>query len=97
MPDENCRTLVDYIPFIGLAIGKSTMSAPLITRLTETIVMSMVAGGFAMYVAVETIKTELNQLKLMLHKVEQKVDSVDVKVEKVRSDLYVPLGKGGMR
>ncbi len=94
MPDENCRQLIDYIPFIGLAIGNRSMSTPLITRLSETIIMSVIAGGFAMYISVETIKTELTQLKLMIHSLESKVDAVDHKVEKVRADLYVPIGKG---
>lgn len=105
MPNEHCRqiisnsyTFVDYIPFIGMMIsGKNQMATPLTTRLVETVLMSAVAGGFAMYVSVEVVKTELNSVKSGIVKLDEKVevkfDQLDNKIEKVRGDLYVPRGK----
>lgn len=92
MPDDNCRQLLDYIPFLGLISGKAPMATPLTTRLFETAIMSAVAGAFATYVGVEIIKVEINSLKTNIQKVEDKVEQVDHKLERVRSDLYVPRG-----
>lgn len=93
MPDENCRQLLDYIPFIGLMAGRTEMATPLSTRLFETAIMSAVAGGFATYVGVEVLKADINSIKASIEKVDAKVDQVDSKIERVRSDLYVPRGK----
>jgi hypothetical protein len=103
MPNEHCRqivesgfTLRDYIPFAALISGKAQMATPLTTRLVETVIMSVVAGGFAMYVSVEVVKTELNSVKSGIIKLDEKVeikfDQLDNKIEKVRGDLYVPRG-----
>ena len=92
MPDDNCRHLLDYIPFLGLISGKSQMDAPLTTRLVETAVMSAVAGAFATYVGVEILKNDINTIKTTIDKIEDKIDAVDLKIERVRSDLYVPRG-----
>lgn len=93
MPDENCRQLIDYIPFLGLISGKTPMATPLTTRLVETAIMSAVAGAFATYVGVEVLRSDINYIKASISEVKQKVDEVDNKVERVRSDLYVPLGR----
>lgn len=97
MPDETCRQLLDYVPFLGLISGKQQMATPLFTRLTETAIMSIVAGGLAMYVSVEVIQAELNSVKYSINrldeKVETKFDKLDTKIEKVRGDVYIPLGK----
>lgn len=92
MPDDSCRHLLDYIPFMGLISGKTQMVTPLTTRLVETAIMSAVAGAFATYVGVEIIKVEINSLKNSIQKVDQKVEQVDSKLERVRSDLYIPRG-----
>ena len=88
--DDNCRHLLDYIPFLGLISGKTQMATPLTTRLVETAIMSAVAGAFATYVGVEIIKVEINVVKNSIEKLEHKIDHVDNKLEKVRSDLYIP-------
>lgn len=93
MPDDNCRHLLDYIPFVGLMAGRSQMATPLSTRLFETAVMSAVAGAFATYVGVEVLKTDINSIKESINKVDAKIEQVDNKIERVRSDLYVPRGK----
>lgn len=92
MPDDNCRHLLDYIPFFGLIASKTQMATPLTTRLVETAIMSAVAGAFATYVGVEVIKNDINVIKVSIDKVDAKVDQVDNKLERVRSDLYVPRG-----
>lgn len=92
MPDDNCRHLIEYIPFLGLISGKTQMATPLTTRLVETAIMSAVAGAFATYVGVEIIKTDINGIKVTIDKIEDKIDQVDNKIERVRSDLYVPRG-----
>lgn len=92
MPDDSCKHLLDYIPFMGLISGKTQMATPLTTRLVETAIMSAVAGAFATYVGVEIIKVEISTLKSSIHKVEEKVEQVDNKLERVRSDLYIPRG-----
>lgn len=108
MPNEHCRQIIenidngyrllDYVPFAALISGKNQMATPLTTRLVETVLMSAVAGGFAMYVSVEVVKTELNSVKSSIVKLDEKVevkfDQLDNKIEKVRSDLYVPRGGG---
>lgn len=107
MPNEHCRQIIenidtgykllDYIPFAALISGKNQMATPLTTRLVETVLMSAVAGGFAMYVSVEVVKTELNSVKSGIVKLDEKVDvkfdQLDNKIERVRGDLYVPRGK----
>lgn len=94
MPDESCRQLIEYIPFLGAIIsGKNHMATPLTTRLVETAIMSAVAGAFATYIGVEVLKSDINYIKASITEVKQKVDEVDNKVERVRADLYVPLGK----
>lgn len=93
MPDENCRHLLDYIPFMGLVAGRPHMATPLTTRLFETAIMSAVAGAFATYIGVEVLKSDIQYIKQSISEVKQKVDEVDNKVERVRSDLYVPLGR----
>ena len=92
MPDDNCRHLLDYIPFLGLISGKAQTATPLTTRLVETAVMSAVAGAFATYVGVEILKNDINTIKTTIDKIEDKIDKVDHKIERVRSDLYVPRG-----
>lgn len=92
MPDQDCHSLLSYIPFLGLIAKDPKIQSPVSVRLVETAIMSVVAGGFAMYISVEVIKTEMTSLKESIHKVDVKVDQVDNKIERVRSDLYVPRG-----
>jgi outer membrane murein-binding lipoprotein Lpp len=93
MPDDNCRHLLEYIPFLGLMTGKTQMATPLTTRLVETAIMSAVAGGFAVYVGVEVLKSDINYIKASIQEVNLKVDKLENNLDRVKSDLYVPRGK----
>lgn len=97
MPDQNCHSLMQYIPFIGLIANNPNVKTPFGTKMAETAIMSVVAGGFALYVSVEVIKSELTAIKVSMEKrfdnIEIKVEQVDSKVERVRGDLYIPRGK----
>jgi rRNA processing protein Krr1/Pno1 len=93
MPDEHCRTFLDNIPFIGLAMAKGQMvQTPLMTRLIETLIMSAVAGGFATYVGLKVLEQDMYSIKQSIIKIESSVDKIDQKIEKVRGDMYVPRG-----
>lgn len=106
MPDEKCHSLLNGIPFIGLAVARAKdMQTPLSTRLFETVVMSAVAGGFATYVGVKlleqdilTIKNSMYEIKQSVDKFDQKLEEnttkLDQKLEQVRRDVYVPRGVG---
>ncbi len=41
MPDPNIHSLLDYIPFVSLVVGNKDIPTPLVTRLAETVVMSL--------------------------------------------------------
>lgn len=92
MPDEKCHQFAQYLPFVGLAMGTDTSKSPMITRMLEAAIMSAVAGGFALYVSVEVIKGELNNIANRVEAVAIQVEKVDQKVERVRNDLYIPRG-----
>jgi len=91
MPDEKCNSFVQYIPFMGLIMGKVGQT-PLFARLAEAAVMSLVAGALAMYVGVEVLKVQIQSIESQIEQVDRKVDSVDKKVEKIKDDLYIPRG-----
>jgi hypothetical protein len=92
MPDEHCRTLIDVIPFLGLAMAKGTPNSPLMTRLIETAIMSVIAGGFATYLGVKLLEQEMTGIKGSIVRIEASVEKIDNKLERVRSDIYVPRG-----
>lgn len=78
-----------YIPFMSLMAG-NPQNTPLITKMIETAVMSVVAGAVGVYVGVEVIKNDLTYLKAGISETNQKVEKLDEKVEQLRRDLYVP-------
>jgi flagellar capping protein FliD len=98
MPDEKCNSFLSAIPFIGLALGHESAS-PLITRLAETAIMSLVAGGFAMYIATEKIQWEIASIKQhdvqninkTLEKIDRKVDQnfqqLDKKIDRTNDQM----------
>tara|TARA_R110000803_G_scaffold210829_1_gene284079 strand:- start:22209 stop:22484 length:276 start_codon:yes stop_codon:yes gene_type:complete len=90
MPDEKCHHFINYLPFVGLTMNNMDVKSPFITRMLEAAIMSVVAGGFAMYVSVAIIKTELEQVRNSVTAVAVQVELVNRKIEKVRDDLYVP-------
>ena len=83
---------VEYMPFFGLAAGQPAGSTPIITRIIETMVMSLVAGAVGVYVGVEVIKNDLIYLKQGIAETNIKIERVDTKVEQIRRDLYRPIG-----
>lgn len=85
-------SLVDYIPFVGLAINHDATRTPIVTKLIETAIMAAVAAGFATYIGVELLRQDVTSLKTSLDKLDSKIEKLDEKVERVRSDLYVPRG-----
>lgn len=98
---ENPHKLIDfitshpwaeYMPFVGLAAGKPIGSTPIITRMVETAIMSVVAGAVGIYVGVEVIKNDLQYLKQGVTETNVKIEKLEAKVEQIRSDLYVPRG-----
>lgn len=89
---ERIKTLLDFIPFIGLMVSPPR-NLPIVTKLLETAIMSAVAGAFATYIGVEMLKVEIVNIKSAIHEVEKKVEKVDEKIERVRGDVYVPRGK----
>lgn len=89
MPDDKCNSFAQYVPFVGLMMGKVGQT-PMFARLAEAAVMSLVAGAFALYVGVEVIKVEIRNIEYQIQQVDKKVESVDSKVEKIKSDLYIP-------
>lgn len=99
---ENPHKLIDFvashpasefIPFLGLAAGKPIGSTPMLTRMIETAIMSIIAGAVGVYVGVEVIKNDLQYLKSGVAEVNHKVEKLENKVEQIRADLYVPRGK----
>tara|TARA_R110000822_G_C15338773_1_gene495885 strand:- start:12202 stop:12477 length:276 start_codon:yes stop_codon:yes gene_type:complete len=90
MPDDKCHHFINYLPFVGLTMNNMDVKSPFITRMFEAAIMSAVAGGFAMYVSVAIIKTEIDQLRVSVFAVATQVEQVNRKIEKVRDDLYVP-------
>tara|TARA_R110000803_G_scaffold4054_9_gene13928 strand:- start:4217 stop:4492 length:276 start_codon:yes stop_codon:yes gene_type:complete len=90
MPDEKCHHFINYLPFVGLNMSNMDVKSPFITRMLEAAIMSAVAGGFAMYISVAIIKTEIDQLRVGMSAVSAQVEVVNKKIEKVRDDLYVP-------
>jgi len=97
MPDEHCRTalqeIVRHLPFIGLAVGKVGES-PLSTRLVETAIMSVVAGGFATYINVRMMEEKLIQLNRNIEEsateTKEKIAEVKQEVRQIRTDIYAP-------
>ena len=74
---------MQYVPFFSLITNRPPLSTPIITRIIETVAMSAVAGLVGMYVGFEVIKNDISVLKASIEK-------IDVKVEQIRHDLYVP-------
>lgn len=68
------------------------INTPLVTRLIETLIMSAVAGGFATYVGLKVLEQDVGSIKDSITKIEASMDKIDQKIEKVRSDMYVPRG-----
>ena len=93
---QNAHHFLSYLPFFGLMAGQSNGSTPIITKLLEAAVMSLVTSAIGVYVAVEVLKSDLNYLKSYATETNSKVEKVDAKVEQLRRDLYVPrYGVGG--
>ena len=82
----------EYMPFLGLAAGHPSGATPIVTRIIETLIMSMVAGAVGVYVGVEVIKNDLMYLKQGVNETNIKIERVDEKVEQIRRDLYRPIG-----
>ena len=82
----------EYIPFLGMTAGKPIGTTPLMTRLIETAIMSIVAGAVGIYVGVEVIKNDLLYLKQGVTETNVKIEKLEEKVEQIRADLYVPRG-----
>lgn len=87
---ERLRHLIDFLPFVTLMAGNPSNKTPMVTRMIEMAIMSCVAGGFATYIGVEMLKVEIANIKTAIHQVEEKVEKMDGKVERIRSDLYIP-------
>jgi len=92
MEGQNYSSLLSYVPFVGLMLNDPSIQSPISVRLVETAIMSVVAGGFSMYVTVQVLSSDIRGLKEAIIKVEGKVEQVDTKLEKVRTDLYIPRG-----
>jgi type III secretory pathway component EscU len=86
MPDENCRNLLQFIPFVGLVTG-SSMSTPLTTRLLETAIMSAVSIGLATYVVLKQLEVKFQNMENQLTEFKREMKD---EVKEIRRDLYVP-------
>lgn len=81
---EPPTSLLDYIPFLGLITGKQNMASPLMTRLLETCVMSLVAGGAGMYVSTKVMEVQVAEMKS--HELEMQAQLVH-QMDDLRADI----------
>lgn len=89
---DKMAEVINYVPFMSAII--KTKPTPISTRLIETAIMALVAGGLSIWVAVPVIQKDLETLRQDVRRVDLKVDNVGSKVEKLRSDLYEPRNGG---
>lgn len=68
---------LQYIPFFGMVLGGGKNGKQLITRLTEAVIIAVMAGYISSYITLKVI--------------EIRMDSVEVKVDKIFNDIYKPV------
>lgn len=83
MPDENCQSWYQYIPFLSLISGGTPMQTPLSTRLMETAVMALV-GVVASYLLI------IPRMEEKLSHLQTTVQEVKTDVKQIQRDLYEP-------
>jgi hypothetical protein len=95
VPDENCRNLLQFIPFVGLMTGGS-MSTPLTTRLLETFIMSAVSIGLATYVVLKQLEVKFQNMEIQLTEMKDEVKEIrrDLYVPRANQELYIPQNPG---
>lgn len=94
---ERILKIVDwlhYMPFIGLLVTqKSTIidakTSPMITRLIETAIMAVIAGGLAIYVSIPQMKDHIDRLKVGQDKIETKLDEKAVQIQAIDRQVIV--------
>ena len=80
---EQLTQLVDWVPFIGLAIGNPEHQ-PVITRLIEAAIIGVVV----MYGTVQATGARIDGL-------EQRVQEVKAELGTIRRDIYRPITRPG--
>lgn len=78
-----------YIPFF-LTTGQSQKLS--IQRITEAVIIAGITAGVVMYAVQQVLSERLEWVRRDVQRVEQKVNAVDNKVERIRDDLYLPIG-----
>jgi hypothetical protein len=79
MPNDHCRALIEYIPFIGAIIGHQETS-PLLTSLIEKAIIATAAAGMAVYVGYKVLENDVNNIKGQLAATTLKIDRLDDRV-----------------
>ena len=91
--------LTHWIPFMALVSQGAPLSGnrPLLTRLTEQIIVGIVAAAFAVYttnVRQEEQIANLNARLIEMQKSQEVLHSrIQETLDRMRSDLYVPKGE----
>lgn len=62
-------------------------------RIAEAVIIAGITAGVVMYSVQQVIAERLEWVRKDVQRVEQKVNVVDSKVERIRDDLYAPVTK----
>ena len=81
---------LNIIPFMLTAGQTQKLS---VQRITEAVIIAGITAGVVMYTTQQVIAERLEGVRKDVQRVEQKVNIVDTKVERIRDDLYIPVNK----
>jgi hypothetical protein len=88
MLDKDPSNWLDLIPFMLRAGQTQKLS---MQRIAEAVIIAGITAGVVMYSTQQVIAERLEGVRKDVQRVEQKVNVVDSKVERIRSDLYAPV------
>lgn len=90
MLDKDPSNWLNLIPFM-LHTGQTQKLS--MQRIAEAVIIAGITAGVVMYSTQQVIAERLEGVRKDVQRVEQKVNVVDTKVERIRDDLYAPVTK----
>lgn len=88
MLEKDPTNWLNVIPFM-LHTGQTQKLS--LQRIAEAVIIAGITAGMVMYAGQQVIEESLKWLRNDVQRVEQKVNVVDAKVERIRDDLYAPV------
>lgn len=86
MPDENCKQLIQHMPFFGAMIKHTS---PLIGELIIKFLPGIIVAALALYTGSQILEHDMKILQADNEKMHKKIDEIDQRINSIQIDIAV--------